>query len=90
MKERRRCEDGSIARSSRGLHFGDGGDELVPRPDLVRGGRVGDAGLVEQALVDVEADGGEVGEEGRDGALLVLGEEVLHDAALGGDVGEVL
>jgi hypothetical protein len=87
---RGRVHDEPVARSSRGLDLLDRRDELVPGPELVGGRRVGHAGLVEQGLVDVQAHGGEVGEERRDLAVLVLDEEVLHDAVLARDGAEVL
>ncbi|MCY1237131.1 hypothetical protein D9M72_498160 [compost metagenome] len=68
----------------------DGGDEFVPGPGVLDGGREGDAGLLEEALVDEQADGGEVRGNRRQDPVRGFLEELLFDVARLGNVGEVL
>ena len=79
----------AVARAGLGLHGLDGGDVLVPGPGLVAAHRVGHPGLVEERLVDVQADGGEVAGQGQDLVVVVCDEEGFHHVLVGGDVAEV-
>ena len=69
--------------------LGERGEVLVPRPDVGLVGRVRDSGLVEQRLVDVQPDRGQVRGQRQHLALRALDDQLVHDVVRLGDVAEL-